>query len=56
MVYRMKLGQMKRVSMNQDPLVGLLLCIHGRLEQGDIEGAKDSILTLIRDIEGWGEE
>ena len=43
--------------MNAESLVGLLMIIHKRLEGDDIQGAKDSVMSLIKQIEGgWGGE
>ena len=47
---------MNRISMWDRPLIGLLTIMRDKLENGDVEGAKESITNLIIQIEGWGEE
>jgi hypothetical protein len=45
-----------RITMDMHGLVGLLLVLKTRLEDGDIEGAIGQIDRMIAEFEGWYEE
>ena len=47
---------MNRVSMWDKPLVGLLMIIRRYVEADEKQSALDSIDSLVRQIEGCGEE
>ena len=46
----------EKIRLDDKTLVGLLMVVFAHLEKNDIEGAKESVISLVKDVKGWREE